>query len=458
VVITATAPPPPPPSPVLGLAPASLTFPARTVGTTSPAQTVTLTNNGPGTLTLASITISGDFAFASSCPATLAQGATCTVAVTFTPVTAGARAGSLAIGSNAGASPQSVPLGGTGQSNAVGVLDVAPGSVTFDPQAIGSTSAPLLLTLTNSGTATLNRGPESVDGDYTLVMGAQADAATSSNTCGASIAPAASCALALVFTPTALGTRTGAIALPNDTATPVITVHLAGTGVNAPVPRVLGVRPAILAFGDQAVGAQSPARTVSLTNTSPATATITDLSSDSSEFIVSDTCTAIAPGVSCTALVTFRPNAIGTRLGELTVRTFTENDPYTVQLEGNGIFSATPQLEVSLTRIGFGNSLLGAWTYAGVTLTNVGLVPVVLGSISVLDDFIAAPECPATLDVGGACTLRVAFVPRRLGPHAASVAIFSNASNSPHHIDLTGTGCMIATSPHARVRPLLCGQ
>jgi hypothetical protein len=35
--------------------------------------------------------------------------------------------------------------------------------------------------------------------------------------------------------------------------------------------------------------------------------------------------------------------------------------------------------------------------------------------------------------------------------------IFSNAANSPHHVDLSGTGCSIPTPTRARVRPVLCG-
>lgn len=444
-------------TPVATLTPGSLTFAARTLGTTSTTQAVTLANNGPGTLNIASITATGDFAFSSACATTLAQGATCAINVTFTPVAVGSRTGSLTIASNGAGSPQSVALTGTGQPLTIGVLDVAPTAITFDPQVLNTPSAPQLLVLHNSGTAPVNRGPESVDGDYKLLTGAEADAATSNTTCGATIAPGASCSLALVFTPTALGTRPGAISLPNDTATPVITVHLFGTGVNATVPRVLTVQPPILAFGDQAVGTQSASKTVTLTNASSSTATITDLSSSSHDFVISDSCTTLAPHASCDALVSFQPSAIGARTGSLFIRTFTEADPYIVQLGGNGVFSAIPQLGVSVTRIGFGNVLVGGAGISAVTLTNTGLVPVVLGTMSVLADFTIRSACPTTLDVGASCVVQIVFFPHALGAHAASVAISSNAANSPHHVDLSGTGCAIPTLPHARVKPVLCG-
>jgi uncharacterized protein YfaP (DUF2135 family) len=444
-------------NPSITLTPSSLSFAARTVGTTSSAQTVTLGNSGPGTLTIASITISGDFAFASTCASTLPQGGTCTIDITFTPIAAGTRIGSLTITSNASGSPHGVALAGTGQSAAVGVLEVTPSPLQFDPQAPGTTSTPQLLVLHNSGTATVNRGPESVGGDFRLLTGTEADAATQNHTCGASIAAGDSCNLALVFTPTALGTRTGAIALPNDTATPVVTVRLLGTGANPTVPRVLTVQPQLLAFGEQAVGTQSAGKNVTLTNTSSASASITGLDTNPRDFGVSDTCATIAPHASCSALVTFQPTAVGPRTGTLTIRTFSETDPYVVQLTGTGIFSSVPALQISVTRVGFGNVLLGGSAVSGVTLTNIGLVPVVLGSMNVLDDFIVASACGATLDPGASCSVQLTFFPHTLGVHAATLDVFSNAANSPHHVDLSGTGCAIPTPTRARVRPVLCG-
>jgi hypothetical protein len=104
-------------TPVVGLAPTSLTFGNQQLSTTSPAQTVTLTNTGTGPLTIISIATSGDFAKTSACPispATLAAGANCVISVTFTPTAAGARTGTLTITDNAAGNPHTVTLTGTG--------------------------------------------------------------------------------------------------------------------------------------------------------------------------------------------------------------------------------------------------------------------------------------------------------------------------------------------------------
>ncbi len=234
-------------------------------------------------------------------------------------------------------------------------------------------------------------------------------------------------------------------------------MRLFGTGVNATIPRALTVQPQLLAFGNQAVGTRSDGKTVTLTNTLTSEAVITDLGTSVRDFIVSDSCTTIASHATCSPLVTFQPTAVGPRTGTLTIRTFSETDPYTVQLAGTGVFNATPELEVTPTRIGFGNVLLGGSTTLGFTLTNIGLVPVVLDAMNVLDDFVIASACGATLDVGASCSVQITFFPHILGVHAATLDIFTNAANSPHQVDLSGTGCAIPSPTRARVRPVLCG-
>src|SRR6185295_2919253 len=93
--------------------PASLSFAAQNVGTTSAAQTVTVRNPGSAAVALSGVTTSSsEFAQTNTCGASLAAGATCSVSVTFTPSAAGARSATLTV-SNSG-STLSVPLAGTG--------------------------------------------------------------------------------------------------------------------------------------------------------------------------------------------------------------------------------------------------------------------------------------------------------------------------------------------------------
>src|SRR5579883_465819 len=96
------------------LAPGSLTFPNQTVGSTSSAQNVVMTNNGSTALAVSNIATSGDFAEVTTCGSTVGPGANCTIAVTFHPTAAGARAGTLTINDDADGGPHTVALQGTG--------------------------------------------------------------------------------------------------------------------------------------------------------------------------------------------------------------------------------------------------------------------------------------------------------------------------------------------------------
>lgn len=107
-------------TPGVTLNPNSLTFATQTLNTASAAQTLTLTESGTGTLTISSITITGtnagDFSETNTCGATVAAGANCTIGVTFKPTTSGSRRASVSVADNAGGSPQTIALTGTGGS------------------------------------------------------------------------------------------------------------------------------------------------------------------------------------------------------------------------------------------------------------------------------------------------------------------------------------------------------
>jgi hypothetical protein len=115
---------PPPPAPAVNLNPGSLTFASQGVGTTSAAQSVTVTNAGNAALSISSIAVAGtntsDFARTTNCPMSptpLAAGASCGISVTFTPGAAGTRTGSITITDNAAGSPQAIGLSGTGATS-----------------------------------------------------------------------------------------------------------------------------------------------------------------------------------------------------------------------------------------------------------------------------------------------------------------------------------------------------
>src|SRR5437879_4343663 len=106
--------------PVVQFSPSSLGFSNQTVGTTSAAQAVTLSNIGSATLTISSIAVtgtnSGDFGQTNNCGTSVAAGAQCTINVTFTPTASGTRTAALDITDNESGSPQAASLTGTGEA------------------------------------------------------------------------------------------------------------------------------------------------------------------------------------------------------------------------------------------------------------------------------------------------------------------------------------------------------
>jgi hypothetical protein len=120
--------------------PTSLIFPGQALGTTSAAQTVTLTNNQSTALSITSISSSlSDFPLSSTCPlspGTLAAGASCTVSVTFQPKATGKRSGTLSFKDSANNSPQTVSLTGTGTAATLVSIAVGPAPATV---ALGQT-------------------------------------------------------------------------------------------------------------------------------------------------------------------------------------------------------------------------------------------------------------------------------------------------------------------------------
>jgi ASPM-SPD-2-Hydin domain-containing protein/beta-propeller repeat-containing protein len=144
-------------APQVAFAPTSLTFTApQSVGTTSAAQNVTVTNTGTVTLAInhpfqVTGANSGDFTVRDTCPPSLGTTSpsnTCAIQVTFAPTAPGTRTAAVNVSDNAPGSPQSIPLSGTAVQAAVSIL---PASLKFGSQSVGTSSTAVPVTITNTG-------------------------------------------------------------------------------------------------------------------------------------------------------------------------------------------------------------------------------------------------------------------------------------------------------------------
>jgi hypothetical protein len=121
--MTATPTVTPTPVPVtLKVKPKSLKFPKTTLGTHSESKTVKVLNpkgkkKHPGISVLIEMVSDspGVFTQTNNCPASLAAGSSCSIAVTFTPSAATKQTGTLTITDNAHGGQQTVQLSGAGK-------------------------------------------------------------------------------------------------------------------------------------------------------------------------------------------------------------------------------------------------------------------------------------------------------------------------------------------------------
>jgi len=216
---------PPYPSTGVTVAPGALSFGSVTDGTTSAAQTVTVSNPTGSAASVSSISASGDFTQANTCGSSIAANGSCTVSVTFAPTATGARTGTLTV--NAGGVTNTVSLSGTGTAPGP-VLTAAPASLSFAGTDVGSSSATKTVTVTNSGTSTASVSGVAATGDF-----------SQANNCS-SVAAGSSCTVSVTFQPTASGTRTGTLTVTSNANNSPATVSLTGSGIGATTNLALG--------------------------------------------------------------------------------------------------------------------------------------------------------------------------------------------------------------------------
>jgi hypothetical protein len=214
--------------PLAYVAPTSLTFANTVVGTTSPAQIVTLTNLGNATLTINSIGITGTgFVMQNQCGTTLRAGRNCAISVSFRPIVAGAATATLTISTNDPIhSALIVSLSGTGTLGAAVTLN--PTSLTFPSTARGTPSALLTVTVTSTGGSNLILSGITIGGNNA------GDFAISGNTCligGGGMAPGVSCTVSVTFTPTRRGGRSSNLRITDNAPGSPQSVPLSGTGL-----------------------------------------------------------------------------------------------------------------------------------------------------------------------------------------------------------------------------------
>lgn len=423
----------------VSVSPSSLTFPSQTVGTTSAVQFSTLTNSGTTTLTINSLTISGDFAFGGTgtCGSTLAAGSNCTISVVFKPTATGTRTGAVTISDSAPNSPQTISLSGTGA--AAGSVSVTPTSLSFPSTTVGTSSAAQPVTLSNTTSS-------AVSISSIAITGSNSGDFAQTNGCGASVAANGSCTISVTFKPTATGTRAATLTITPASGS-ALTVSLSGTGASSSGGGSVTITPNPLTFPNTTVGATSAVGTATLTNNTSSAITVAAAFTITGPFAFGGTgnCPAvgssIAAGGSCTLSAKFSPTAAGTQTGSMTIPL--GSGTQTLTLSGTGVSSAAPAVSLSPASLSFPSQTVNTTSAAKtVTLSNTGNATLNISSLNVSGEFAFAGSgtCATSVAAGANCTITVNFTPTATGTRTGAVTITDNAANSPQSIPLSGTG------------------
>ncbi len=427
--------------------PATLAFGAVAVGTSAVKQTVTVSNAGGIAATSVAVANSNAARFAVSnntCGPLLANGASCTLDVVYSPAAVGADSGTLAV-SHAGGTPVAVAMTGSGTAPPSASLAVTPSALAFGSVTVGTTSAIQAVTISNNG-----GGPASGLG---VANSNAAVFPVGANTCGTTLAAGASCTVSLTYQPAAAGAATGALTI-SRTGGASIDVALSGTGVAAAQAN-LQASPATVAFGTVVVGQASAATTITVSNAGGAAAAGVGFSnSNGAEFPVSaNTCGAtIAAGASCTLAVAFQPAAAGPGSATL-LFTYGSGGGLSVGLSGTGS-SVTPppgsgQLSLP-TAVALPDTDVGsASAPRTVTISNTGSAMVAVTSITSGNtaEFAVSDSTCGSLGAGAACTFAVTFRPAAVGARAATIVVASNGAGSPQSLSASGMGTSGTAQP-----------
>jgi len=323
----------------ISLAGAPLAFGNETVKVKSAAKSVTVTNNGTTAITMGAVTSTNttDYAIsANTCPASgasLAAKATCTISVTFDPLSTGAKRGAIVVNDSDPSSPQLIGLSGTGASS----VGLSPTSIAFPSTAVGVSSGAAKITLTNSTGANITLGatPITLTGPFVNNTGG--------TTCTADliIANTGTCVVSVQFHPTAVGFAMGSVAVSNSDPTSPQSVALQGYGT--------GVKftPGSISFGTVTRGSQvSSTATITNVGTTPVFFTGGEISGGSSaDFSVNygngapcgnNANSPLLPGKTCQITLYFIPSKVGSENATYKVFDNSVGSPQTLPLAGTG--------------------------------------------------------------------------------------------------------------------------
>jgi hypothetical protein len=414
-----------------------LNFGSVEVGT-STSQSVSVFNTGISALTTPVVsTASASFTASHNCGATLSPGSSCDVTVTFAPVTALSKSGTLTVAFAEGVS-HSATLAGVGTGD---LLQVSPTVQTFGNTLPGSSESRTFV-LSNTGNAATGLSYSSLTAGVTRA-----------GTCGATLAASSTCTVVLTYTPTDTLGVTGTFTVTGTKSSS----GLSFSGTSQTANAVLTSNDGNTAFGTTQVGSTAT-KTFTLQNVGQRTASnvYVALAGGSLSF-TANTCGIVtdmvnlSAGSSCSVSVQFAPGSVLTLSGaSLTASGSFDNGGQALTLSGAGA-AANLAMTSSDSTYAFGSVSVNSSASKTITITNSGNAPAtgmyltLTGTgLSLSANTCGVSGARVAIAGGATCSAVVTYTPTATGTlsSAAIVAtgVYTNGTSITNTITGTATG------------------
>jgi alpha-tubulin suppressor-like RCC1 family protein len=434
----------------------------------SVTQSVTLTNRSASPVTVSNISgLPAEVVRATSGAGvcgpngfTLAPGGSCSISLTYSPLSAGPLLNTITVNSNYPSRPAiDFAIGGTAVDALMPVSTLSTSALAFGDLIIASGVAEQAVTIQNTGTAPLTVGTATLtgDADYSLASPVAAS-------CPAPLAPLQTCALSVRLAPSATGPKNGNLTITTDAAQSPQSVGLSGRGIALPSP----LAGSSVDFGSTNVGTPVT-RTLALTNHSNRTLTVASITglpagvtrATSGTGVCGPNGFTLTSGASCNISLTYSPTAAGSLANPVvTVNSdYPETPTATFTLQGTG--NAVVQSPLASDTLDFGNVTVGSTMYrdialrnwsttSSMTVTSITGMPATVtrlagsGGLCGADGFVLAANA--------ACVLRFTFTPTDASALSVPITVNSNYAGM-NAATFTAKGQGLAHSPIAAVFP-----
>jgi hypothetical protein len=421
--------------------PASFTFGNVQIGL-SQSQNETLNNTSAQSVTLSQATFSGTGYSTTglTLPTTLAPNQSVTFAVVFTPTTAGADNGTLAITVSGSSTALDFALSGIGVAPAT--LTVSPASLTFTNVQVGQTPSQTE-TVQNTGgeNATISSVPITGTG-FTI----------SGITTPLTLTPGQSASFSVTYSPLSAGSASGTVTIDSNATNPALSVTLAGTAVTA---GSLTGTPTSFSFGNVQVGLNQ-SQTETIKNSGGTSLTVSSATFTGTGFSATGLTLplTLAANQSSTFAVVFTPATATAVSGNLALAV-SGSSTLNLPLSGTGVAPAT--LTATPASLTFTGIVVGQNQSQTETVQNTGGENATISQATVAGSglTISGLTTPLTLTPGQSTSFSVTFTPLSAGTLSGSVMVDSDATDPALSITVSGTsvtpspGTLSATAVNA---------